>query len=59
MNEQEQERKEVIDALDVYITQLADGDWKPDGAGNVLVDPVCLAVLSHWWAEFKAGREIG
>jgi len=28
--------------------------YKPDPhAGNILVDPVIIAALSHWWGEYK------
>ena len=52
------ELTERMKNLDVYVKQVVDTEW-PTKNGNLLVDPVATAVLSHWWQEFKAGRPIG
>ncbi len=49
---QQGEREKIVGDLDRYIKQVVACERVKDG--DVLVDPVALAALDHWWHALKA-----
>jgi len=56
MSEVRLSKEDIQSMIDDQVKALNESQslYKPDQyAGNILVDPVIIAALAHWWGEYK------